>query len=112
VPSSSAEEEGAMSPQWRRPRQTGGGWARAGKASSAPAEAGAEAPLVTGEHSMRGASGHGRRGWVGKEEVHMFYPHCRRRGWGRGWERRGLGCVQLDPCAERVGLERCEQEQA
>ena len=26
--------------------------------------------VVTGEHSMRGASGHGRRGWVGKEEVH------------------------------------------
>ena len=82
-----------MSPQWRRPRQTGGGWARAGKVSSAPAEAGAEAPLVTGEHSMRGVSGAAAGGW-GEE------------GKKRTWLR------TAGPRVERVGLERREEEQA
>ena len=82
-----------MSPQWRRPRQTGGGWARAGKASLAPAEAGAEAPLVTGEHSMRGMSGAAAGGW-GEE------------GKKRTWLR------TAGPRVERVGLERREEEQA
>ena len=81
-----------MSPQWRRPRQTGGGWARAGKASSAPAEAGAEAPLVTGEHSMRGVSGAAAGGW-GEE------------GKKRTWLR------TTGPRVEQVGLERREEEQ-
>ena len=58
APSSSAEEEGATSRRRRRAKQTeplGGG--RAGKASSAPVEGGAEAPLVAGERSMGARAG-------------------------------------------------------
>ena len=60
---------------------------------SAPAEAGAEAPLVTGEHSMRGVSGVA----VG--------------GWGEEGKKRTWLCT-AGPRVERVGLERREEEQA
>ena len=74
-----------MSPQWRRPRQTGGGWARAGKA------------IRSGRSGCGGALGHRRALDEGRERG-------RRRGLGRGGKEEDLFAYSWTACrTSRVG---------
>ena len=82
----------------------GGWWARADKASSAPAKSGRRGALGHIRTIDGGASGLGRRGGSGRKRcMSSILAAAAAAGVEERSEEEDFGCVQLDPHVGRVG---------